>query len=109
MTLRAIVVTLILTIVLTFFIVVGVMFELGDGSVLFLAILGVAIVWLLPGSFAVALPVGAFGGVLLTHAEHPAGDVSDEDPNREILRLALFTFALSMLIVGWILPMGSGR
>jgi hypothetical protein len=89
-TLRAIVVTLILTIVLTFFAVVGIMFELGDGGILFLAILGGAIAWLLPGSFAVALPAGAFGGALLTYAEYPAGEGSDEDPKREIVRLAVF-------------------
>jgi hypothetical protein len=79
MTLRAITVTLMLTIVLTVVIVMSMMFELGDGGVLLLAILGEAVIWLLPGSFAVALPAGAFGGVLLTQAEQSASEVSDED------------------------------
>jgi hypothetical protein len=108
MALRTLIVTLVLTIVLAVVWLVGTMFWLGNGGILFLAILGGAIIWILPGLFTVALPAGAFGGVLLTQAEHPANDDPDEDPRREIVRLALFTLVVSMLLVGWILPMGFG-
>ena len=61
MTSRAIVVTIVR---MTAGVVRGVL-KLKPGGVLYLAALGEAAVGLLPGPFALAMPVGAFGGVLL--------------------------------------------
>jgi hypothetical protein len=106
MTQRAITVTLVLTLVLAAFVTLQLLRELGNGAVLFLAVLGGAVIWLLPGVFALALPAGAFGGVLLTHADQSTGIV-DEDSTREMVRLAVLALMLSMLTVGWLVPMAS--
>jgi hypothetical protein len=107
MTQRAIVVTLVLTLVGAAGTVIGILSELGAGGVLFLAILGGAIAWLLPQAFAFALPAGTFGGVLLTRAGHSAGVPADDDSMRELVRLAVLALVLSTLTVGWLVPMAS--
>lgn len=104
---RALTVTLVLTLVVAAFITVQIMREFGDGAVLFLAILAGAGIWFLPGAFALALPAGAFGGVLLTRAEQTTTDIVDEDPTRELVRLAVLALMASMLTVGWLVPMAA--
>ena len=64
MNLRAVAVTLLLTFVGAVLIVM----KLGPGRLpifFYLAALGGSAVWLLPGPLALAIPAGAFGGVLL--------------------------------------------
>ena len=98
---RAIVVTALFTVVAA---AVGVMM-LGPDGLLLLAILGPAAVWLLPSVVAVALPAGAFGGVMLTHADRAGVHDPDEDGNREAIWLAVLATLLSALIVGWLVPL----
>jgi hypothetical protein len=80
---------------------------LGSGSLLFLAILGPTAVWLLPAFVVVALPAGAFGGVMLTHADRSGEFGPDEDANREAMQLAVLAMLLSAVIVGWLVPMAN--
>jgi hypothetical protein len=70
---------------------------------LYLAMLGGAAVWLLPAPFAIAMPAGAFGGVLLARAEQKV--VADEESTGDILRLAVLALLFSALTVGWLVPL----
>jgi hypothetical protein len=83
MTSRAIVITILLTAAG----VVLLVWQLGPGGLLYVAPLGGAAVWLLSGPFALAMPAGAFGGVLLARTGQAA--VADEDSTRDTLRLAV--------------------
>ena len=106
MTARAVSVTLILTLALAGLITIELLRELGNDALLLLVVLGGTVIWLLPGVFALALPAGAFGVVLLTHAD-PSTANTDEDPKRETVRLAVYALMLSTLTVGWLVPLAS--
>src|SRR5262245_40843152 len=105
MTERAITITLTLTLALAAIITAQLLRELGNGALLFLVVLGGTVIWLLPAVFALALPAGAFGAVMLTHARVSTGNASDEDSTREMARLAVVALTLSTLIVGWLMPL----
>lgn len=106
MTARAFSVTLILTLALAGLITVELLRELGNGALLLLVVWGGTVIWLLPAVFALALPAGAFGVVLLTHADPSTGN-TEEDPKRETVRLAVYALMLSTLTVGWLVPLAS--
>ncbi len=105
MTERAITITLTLTLALAAIVTAQLLRALGSGALLFLAVLGGTVIWLLPAVFALALPAGAFGAVLLTHARQSTGHAADEDSRREMTRLAVIALILSMVTVGWLMPL----
>lgn len=88
------------TIGLTALSVVGLVFSLGPGFLVYLAALGSTAFWLLPGVLAQTLPVGLIGGALL--AGVPGADqrptVSDAVP------VAVLGMLLSAYCVGWGVP-----
>ena len=97
---RAIIITALFTVIAA----AAAVMTAGFDGLLLLAILGPTAVWLLPAFVVVALPAGAFGGVMLTHADRAAGFGPDEDANRKAMQLAVIAMLLSVLIVGWIVP-----
>ena len=78
-------------------------FTSGPGLLLYLAMLGDAAVWLLPGLLVQALPLGLFGGVLLA-ADRPRAE--DAIRPRNILGLALLLTMVTLGLTGWIIPEG---
>lgn len=94
------------TLALTAAATVGALFatatQVGPGFVLYAAMLGDAIAWLLPVHVAVALPAGVFGGALL--AGSGPRDAEARARPMEILRLTLVATLASAWLVGWMMP-----
>jgi hypothetical protein len=88
------------TLGLTALSVVGLVFSLGPGFLVYLAALGSTAFWLLPGVLAQTVPVGLLGGALLAGVR--GGDqrptVSDAVP------VAILGMLLSAYCVGWGVP-----
>ena len=99
MTLRAILVTLALTVAAVLLIVQ----KLGPGGPLYLATLSESALWLLPTALALATPAGAFGGILLTRTRQ--GDAIDQGWADDTARLAVLALLVSALTVGWLVPL----
>src|SRR5262245_65549117 len=104
MIIRAIAITALLALIAA----AQVFLAMGSNGLLFLAIVGPAVVWLLLPFVVFALPTGAFGGVLFTYAERASVDEPDEDTHRDAIRLAVLAMILSTVIVGWLVP-GAGE
>jgi hypothetical protein len=77
---------------------------MGSNGLLFLAIVGPAAVFLLPPFIVLALPAGAFGGILFTHADRATVDEPDEHAHRDAVRLAVLATIVSTVMVGWLVP-----
>lgn len=79
------------------------LFMAGPGFLLYLAMLGGAAAWLLPGLVAQALPCGLFGGTLVA----AAGPASEERvrPAAVVGATCLLTVA-ALALVGWLAPQG---
>jgi hypothetical protein len=99
MTLRAILVTLALTAAAVLLIVL----KPGPGGLIYFAALGESAVWVVPGTFALAIPAGAFGGILLTRAGQ--ADIIGQNWADDTARLAVLALLLSALTVGWLVPL----
>jgi hypothetical protein len=76
--------------------------HVGPGFVLYAAMLGDAIGWLLPVHVAVALPAGVFGGALL--AGSGRRDAEGRARPADILTLTLVATLASAWLVGWMMP-----
>jgi hypothetical protein len=98
MTLRAILVTLVLTAAGVALVLV----KLGPGGLIYLAALGGSAVWLLPGPLAVATPAGAFGR-RPAHASRQRR--VREDSTGATVRVAVLALLVSALTVGWLVPL----
>ena len=60
-------------------------------------------VWFLPAALTIAVPAGAFGGILLTRAGRQ-GSI-DEHWVDETARVALLALLLTTVTVGWLVPL----
>lgn len=94
---------LVVTAVLTFGAFLAMGAELGPGLLLYVAMLGGTAGWLLPGLVAQALPLGLFGGALLTAASRPA---SDRLAPATVLGATVVVSALCLGLTGWLMPEG---
>jgi hypothetical protein len=79
-------------------------FKLGAGFFLYLAALGPAAAWLVPGLVAQAMPAGLLGGTLMA-AAGPRGEAYHVRAG-EVLGFACAATLLSLYLVGWLAPEG---
>jgi len=96
MTLRAILVTLALTAAAVMLIVM----KPGLGG-------RESAVWLLPAALTIALPAGAFGGILLTRSGRQG--IIDANWVDETARLAVLALLLSAVTGGWLVPLAGQK